>query len=393
MHQSHLWPEKLVETDDLITISVTIELANGTRNLLWYRLPLQYRNCLTISCDSFVIATIFLWMSQGVDVLVHGEVSPSLLRNLEEFQAVWSSWKPQNYQRIEIKVEREKEQAPAKSKELALATFSGGVDSCFTVFRHHQGLCGRQKRELKAGLMVHGFDIPLEDLAFSQAVAKSKILLESLNMQCIPMATNFRQVIKLDWEDTFGTAIASCLHIFKGGYTTGVIASSHAYQTLNFIYGSNPFTDSLLSSKYFEIVHDGALFARLEKMQVIIDWPEALENLRVCWQGSEKSRNCGCCEKCIRNILNFRILGVALPPCFEKDVSNQQIIMTKIRGTSLEIWQTLLAKAKAKNISDSWVKSVAITIRKNQFLALIESYLPSQLKAYLKLLQLLFKHK
>jgi hypothetical protein len=384
MPQTHLWPEEIVEEGDLLTLSMTIELADGTRTRLWYRLPAQYRDLLTSSCDPFVIATTFLSMSQGTEVLVHGQVSPSLLQNLEEFQAIWSSWRPQEYKMVKISADREKEQPAAGGKERAISTFSGGVDSCFTAFRHQTGRCGRQKRNLQAGLMVHGFDIPLRDNAFEGAMQKSRLMLSSLAMECIPIATNFRQVVKLNWEDIFGTGIASCLHVLKGGYTTGMIASSHAYHTLNFVYGSNPLTDRLLSSQYFEIVHDGALVTRLEKMQYLLDWPEALENLRVCWQGGQKDRNCGRCEKCVRNILNFRILGADLPACFEQDITDQQIAQMIAKGYTLEIWQNLLANAKTANLSASWVKAVEKAISRSQLRAIVESLAPKNLTPWLK---------
>jgi hypothetical protein len=331
-----------------------------------------------------VIATIFLSMSQGGEVRVHGQVSPYLLKNLEEFQAIWSSWRPQQYKIVSITAETEREEPAAREEERAISTFSGGVDSCFSAFRHYTGQCGRQKRNLQAGLMVQGFDIPLQDKAFEGAMQKSHLILASLDMECIPIATNFREVVKFNWEDTFGTGVASCLHLVKGGYTAGIIASSHAYQTRNFVYGSNPLTDHLLSSQYFEIVHDGALFPRLEKIRYLLDWPEALENLRVCWQGEQKDRNCGVCEKCVRNILNFRLLGVDLPPCFEHDVSAQQIANLRIKGTSLEIWQTLLARAKAENIRKPWVTAVEVAIFRNQPLAFLGSNIQKNLTAWLR---------
>jgi hypothetical protein len=384
VRQAHLWPEAIVEANGFVTASAAIELANGARTQLWYRLPAHYRDCLTTSCDSFIIATIFLFMSQGVDVMVHGEVSPSLLRNLEEFQAAWSAWRPQLFQRVEISVETGREQPTKPGEERAISSFSGGVDSCFTAFRHHTDRCGWHRRNLVAGLMVHGFDIPLKDHAFEQAAHHSSIMLASLEMECIPLATNFREAIGLGWEDIFGAGIASCLHLLKGGYSTGIIASSHAYQTLNFIYGSNPLTDRLLSSEGFEIVHDGAMYSRIEKIQAILDWPEALEHLRVCWQGKHKDRNCGRCEKCVRNILNFRIMGADLPPCFEEDVGVFQIATTRLDTTSLEIWETLLSKAKAANIRGSWLKAVEVAIMTNRPLILLKTCLPKSVKEWIK---------
>jgi len=92
MARTHLWPEQFVEANGTATVSATIETPDRERHPLWYRVQAEHSYLLTKSCDPFVTATIFLAMSRGTDILVHGEVSPSLLQNLQEFQAVWSCW-------------------------------------------------------------------------------------------------------------------------------------------------------------------------------------------------------------------------------------------------------------------------------------------------------------
>ena len=364
MRQIHLWREEAIESDGLTTVSVTIELSNQGRSRLWYRVPSEYGELLTPSCDPFVVATIFLAMSKRADMVVHGEASPSLLQNLAEFQAAWRAWRPYHYGQIEIAAEVEREASQTGDK--AIAAFSGGVDSCFTVFRHQRGRCGRFQRHVKAGLMIHGFDIPLEQQqVFSVAAEKSKKMLASLGVELIPMATNFRE-IKQDWEDAFGAGTASCLMLLQGGFTAGLVGSSDPYIALNLPYGSNPITDHLLSSRAFQIVCDGASFTRLEKVKEIADWPEALQNLRVCWQGAQKDRNCGQCEKCIRTILGFRVLGLDLPSCFEQDVTDQQILgirgLTAIQRYDLE----LILEAAKGSVSGSWVTALEQCIYRNR---------------------------
>ena len=388
MSKTHLWQQEIVETNGLMTISIIIENSKQNRQQLWYRLPTNYRSILTSSCDPFVIAIIFLAMNQGTDLIVHGGVSPSLLRNLEEFQIIWSAWKPEQYKIIQVNAEIEREQETTLETERAISTFSGGVDSCFTSFRHTRGDCGRQKRNLKAGLMVHGFDIPVEqEEIFARAAQKSQIMLSSLGMELIPMATNFRKVIKLNWEDVFGTAIASCLHLLQKGYNTGLIPASYPYRDITLPYGSNPLTDPLLSSQSFAIIHDGAIFARLGKIKEIHEWDEALANLRVCWQGEQKDRNCGRCEKCIRNILNFRALGYGLPSCFEQDVTNKQIINLKLRGAGLDGIEGLIELIKINQISGFWVKVLKLTVLKNRILESLEKSIPNSWKEKLRKLK------
>lgn len=388
MFKTHLWQEEIVEADGFITISVTLENSQQNQQKLWYRIPTNYRSILTSSCDPFVIAVLFLAMNQNTNLMVHGEVSPSLLKNLEEFQTIWNSWKPEQYKIIQINPETEREQETILEKDKAISAFSGGVDSCFTAFRHHQEHCGRQKRNLKAGLMVHGFDISIEQKEiFPRAAQKSQMMLSSLGMELIPMATNFRKVIQLDWEDVFGTAIASCLSLVQKGYNIGLIPASYAYRDISLPYGSNPLTDPLLSSKSFAVVHDGAKFGRLEKIKEIHNWDEALVNLRVCWQGKQLDSNCGRCEKCIRNILNFRALGYGLPPCFPEDVTNKQIINLKLRGAGLDAIEHLLKLIKINQISESWVKILQITVIKNRILINLETILPDSWKDNLRQLK------
>ena len=394
MGKINLWQEEAIEADGSTTVSVTIERPDQARSQLWYRVPSEHRSLITQSCDPFVVATIFEAMTQATDVEVHGQVSPSLLQNLAEFQAAWSCWRPSWYKQIEITAEVEQEPLNIQPSDKAIAAFSGGVDSCFTMFRHRSGRCGRVQRNIKAGLMVHGFDIPLEQKeAFDRAAEKSKAMLASLGVELIAIATNFRE-LKQDWEDAHGTGIASCLMLFQKGYGAGIIASSDPYDALNLPYGSNPVSDWLLSSKAFQIVHDGASFNRLEKIREIVNWPEALKNLRVCWEGSQKDRNCGRCEKCIRNILVFRVLGLGLPPCFDQDVTDAQILSLKnLKKSQLIELDPILATAQANGLSDSWVTALDECITQyrrvdtlKEFKDLVKKRLsPTQLKVLRKL--------
>ncbi|MEG4589162.1 hypothetical protein QUA54_28680 [Microcoleus sp. MOSTC5] len=362
---THLWQEQAVEENGLTTVSATIETANQAQYRLWYRVQAEHGSLLTQSCDPFVVATIFIAMKHGTDMVVHGEVSPSLLQNLAEFQAAWACWRSDLYKQVEITPEVEREQPVANRVHRVISAFSGGVDSCLTAFRHSQEGHSRVQRPLQAGLMVHGLDIPLsEPQIFNRAAQKSRLTLASLGLELIPMVTNFRE-FEQDWEDSHGVAVASCLMLLQGGYSEGLIPSSLPYHALVLPWGSNPLTDPLLSSRTFAIVHDGAAFTRAEKVKQLAQWREALQNLRVCWEGDRKDRNCGHCEKCIQTILNFRAVGLGLPPCFDQDIADEEILQV-LKKTLLIDYALLLADAKANSISDSWVTNLEKFIARNQ---------------------------
>lgn len=368
MATTHIWQEEASITENLIALSVTIETPAGTRKKLWYRTSLEYASLISKNLDHFVVGYILDGMSQGNDLMIHGEVSPSLLQNLTELQIIWNSWRPQKYHLVEMSAEVEKEAIKAEGDRV-ISSFSGGIDSCYTAWRHHRGNTGRIRRNLTSAIMVHGLDIPLEqgDI-FQRALAKGHKILESLEMPLIPSETNYRYVITTDWDDVYGAAIASCLMFFQGGFTGGLVASgSSPYQKLLLPIGSNPLTDQLFRNQAFYIFHDGAGANRLQKIEGIAHWQEALENLRVCWEGKQLDRNCGRCEKCIRTILGFRVLGLPLPPCFEQDVTDRQILGIKaISPAKFAELESILARAKAEHISESWVSSLEICIQRNR---------------------------
>ena len=85
MNVVHIWPEQPVRREGSLVVSAAIEKPGRERIVLWYSVPEGYETSLTPSADPFVVGSIYLLMQLGHDVKVHGMVSPSLLRNLDEF--------------------------------------------------------------------------------------------------------------------------------------------------------------------------------------------------------------------------------------------------------------------------------------------------------------------
>lgn len=321
----HIWPEEPRREDGSVLAAAAIEAPGSERKRLWYSMPESHAEDLPGNSDLFAVGSIFLMMQAGVEVRVHGKVSPSLLRNLTDYQDAWVAWMPA-LKSVVIRADQEEETTPVQPREDSILAFSGGVDSCFTAFRHARADGSRAMPRPTAGIMVHGFDIPLDEPeTFASARVRSEAMMSSLGLELIPVATNYRLLVE-DWSHSFGAALASCLMLFSGRFRSGLIGQGLTYGEFPLLHeGSNPLTDPLLSSDHFRIVPDGAAFERADKIFAMREWTEFLQHLRVCWAGSQKDRNCCACEKCIRNILTFRALGLGLPPCFDQDVSEEQI--------------------------------------------------------------------
>jgi hypothetical protein len=369
-----IWPEEIAEQEGLVTTGFVLEDARGRRRRGWYRLPSRLREAITESCDPFVLASLFIAMQTPAVLQVHGAVSPSLLKNLEEFQAIWHTWFPKKYQPVEIMAESEQEAGRAGGSPAVMA-FSGGLDSSFTAWRHRTGLAGRQTEDLQAGVLLHGFDIPLKnEKAFEVAFERARIMMDSLGMEAIPMATNLRG-LGSDFDNSHATILVSCLALLQKRFSVGLIADSAPYQVLVFPwtlpYGSNPLSDHFLSSNAFTILTDGAGYYRFDKAQALAKWPEAMSNLRVCLGRNPDQRvhNCCKCEKCIRNILIFRVLGLGLPACFERDVSDRQILrMSYTSKPRFANYSRILEEAHRRGIRASWVRALSLSILLNRLL-------------------------
>ncbi len=272
--------------------------------------------------DGYLMGALHWAMAIGDPLVVGGPVTRAALRNADALMEIWESWVPDRYRRIDIRPDTVVD-APAGALwegdgERAIAAFSGGVDSTFTLLRHVTGSPVAWPYEVRDSVMVHGFDVPLHDRsAFEGLVRRTDPLLEALGVQRHVVRTNVREWPELDWEQTYGAQLACVLHQFSGEFTHGLIAGGPHYLSRWTGWGSTALTDPLLSGARMAIVHDGAAFTRIPKVSVIAGHDVAKASVKVCWQGPSPERNCGTCEKCLRTRLSFLAVGETEPGCFD----------------------------------------------------------------------------
>jgi hypothetical protein len=338
----------------------------GDSGRLWYRVsgdllppPLQL-------LDSVVPAFLFKAMRERRPLRVHGPLSTRLLANLEEFQAAWSCWRPGLYRPVDILPDSEAQPQP-NLDDSAVVAFSGGLDSLFSTWRHRTGSPLPRHRDLRAGVLIHGFEIPLGDEeGFRLAAERARAALASIGLPLVTVRTNWRPLLCSEWTDEFGAALASCLHQLAGVASAGIVGSDGTYHRLVLPWGSNPLTTRLLGGGAFEIVYDGAAHRRCEKAAAICDWPAALTSLRVCWEGPSPGSNCGRCEKCIRSQLNFLAIGQPVPPAFPVTASLRDIARLLVPAEAQLVGLTdVLAVARANGITAPWTRALAIAIARS----------------------------
>lgn len=345
----HVWPYQTERSDGQLKIGAQLELPSGARHELWYRVRKDAAHMVTEVHDYLAVGTIFLGMSCAEKIEIHGVVSRSLLANLAEFIQAWHCWRPEKYRIPDLIADEARDWRIQQERE-AICAISGGVDSVCTLYRHAKGIVGARTRPIAGGVMVHGFDIPHLDLeSFSRAFARSRTITASVGVELFPVRTNYRDIPQLNWEDTFLAATISSLLVFSKSTGAVLVGSGDPYQSLVYPWGSNPITDHLLGSREVDVITDGLELRRIDKVKQLLGWPEAVDGLRVCWEGADPGRNCGVCEKCMRTRLEFHCLGIERPACFDTGVLTPADVM-RIRArnqTQLSSLQEVLDEARS----------------------------------------------
>ncbi len=311
-----LWIEEPTHLDgDLLGFGARLESSARRSIPLWFRFPAQQGPKLTRLADPFVAATILYAMRERRRLRVHGSVSTELLANLADFQSAFCAFHPREFTPVDVEADRVFSPSGFQRSPSGITAFSGGVDGSFSIYRHTHLSPIPAKRPLQAALLVHGFDVPLNDpRTFNEIVNRCRAFTSDAGLSLYTAATNLRS-LPLKWEVFFGSAVASALLFFQSAYTFALLPSAHSFHHLRLETGSNQLTDPLLSSGLMQIVHDGSAYGRIDKLQHLSNWPMAMRHLRVCWEG-RTSENCCRCEKCLRTMLMLSVTGADDVPAF-----------------------------------------------------------------------------
>lgn len=316
--------------------------------------------------DGQLCNVIFHAMRQCRKLRVNGPISEKLFRNIALFQEAWHCHSPDDYQRVDIEPAElisSENVLKTQSSGNTIQTFSGGVDSIFTMFRR-DGATARGSAELTpTALLVHGFDVPLSNQAdFDRLRKRIEKITNSAGVELNILRTSVREHLPGNWNHSHGAALASALHLYSHSSRLGKIASSDPYNYVSFVphaWGSSPATDYLLSGDEMEIIHDGAGYSRPQKIAFLADrWPEALRLSQFCWQGNDRAANCGKCSKCVQTRLSLLAAGHSESICFDSKFQLKMIDRLTFSEETLGDLLPLLDLARANGCAAPWVDSI-----------------------------------
>ncbi len=323
MHLSHTAVDE--SPDDCSSVRICGEVTYGDSALgsevYWFDLPKELAQSISASSNAWLVLLAPLAATLGESLSLPAPVDGTLLTNIREVLRIWVSWYP-NLQEIAIEAPECPPATESAGESRVASFFSGGVDSLFTVLRHHNRRGTPTTVDIDDLIFLGGFDIPVDRHdTITRVEGRLEAAAEQLGKRLVTVKTNVRETrFQLaDWEHlTHGAALACVGLMLEPRYAKILIGSSAGYRDLRF-WGSHPLVDPLFSTGTTQIVHDGPAFMRVEKTQYVAQFDLALETLRVCWK-SDSGNNCGECNNCIRTMLALEALGVlSRCPAFPQD--------------------------------------------------------------------------
>ena len=304
-------------------ISISARVATSTcpvalPDRLWFRFPRKFCDHVTGDLNGFAAALLPLAMTLGEDLHLEGVLSPRLLFGLEEYQRIQCAWKPSPFQAVNIVPEDLQPAAAVSTGAGVGSSFSGGVDSAYTLWRHLPDNESNPHYQISHCLTINGFD-GNSDLdnseGFSRIEQVMQPMMDRLGIQFVVCKTNYMAFSDpMILKQSFGAMVTSPALVLGGLFSAFYIPSSYRFDDF-FRDGSHPIFDHLIATESMETIHDSAHLKRTQKTEAISGWSETYSTLRVCFgeTGYDKEtnsiQNCCRCEKCIRTMKTLELYG------------------------------------------------------------------------------------
>jgi hypothetical protein len=308
------------------------------------------------TADPALCACVMPAMRYGGTLSMREPVSPRILRNQREFQAIQRVWvherqvgEPALDEVDVIAPTRPPEPNPAATGRVA-AFFSGGVDSWATIL---------DNPDVTDLIFVRGFDLMLDTERHANLVDEVETrLLEAaraVGLSIHVVETNLRQLVDplLPWDVVYGCALDTVALFLAPLFERVLFAGDMDHEGQSPI-GSSRMVDQLWSSEQLEIVPASGRYNRVDRLRLIVDHPVVRQTLRVCWENPDGAYNCGSCRKCLMTLIMLEAIGArAAIRTFPPGLDLEAIAATSVKQIfHLTLWEDVLDAVRAAHRSD-----------------------------------------
>jgi hypothetical protein len=340
---------------------------------IWFRSNTE----VTPSADAALAACLLPAMRQGGSLEIDEPISPRLLKNQREYQAIQRVWS-YGWDYGEAPLEEVDVVAPSQSPAFHPPTgrvgafFSGGVDSFATILSNP---------DVTDLVFIRGVDI-LPRLAHQEGLAdrvetRLREAATELGKPLHVIETNVRDLSDplVRWECYFSAPLLAVAHFFAPLFDRVLITGDADHETQP-LMGTALLVDHLWSSEKLEVEDFGGRLSRHQRVGLVAEHPVVRGTLRTCWENPEGAYNCGRCRKCLQTILSLELHGArqgveTFPPELDLDLLEGFELNQTI---SLVIWEDLLAAIREAGRSDLEPAVAAFVEKGRRTMGLAKTY-------------------
>jgi len=300
---------------------------------LYWRAPNSAQPAMPPVVDSFVAAVALPCAAIGGVLKVEGKMSRSGLYNVNRLLQVRQEMSPERYRPLRIEPESVVDlPSTLVGNRNAILAFSGGVDSTHAAWINAANGDAADRMRLTKLVLVHGFDAPLDrpDI-FARMLERARPLAQHFGVELVGVETNAKSLSSYLWPHTATPLAAAAINLFWQEAPFGIFGGGFNYNSNFLAQGHQPYFDQYCSNDAFTLLTDAGGVTRTEKLRNIAADPAMLTGLRVCWEGSDVSRNCGRCEKCITTMLGMKVVGIDPRIAFDVDMDLALLLVQKQR--------------------------------------------------------------
>jgi hypothetical protein len=354
-------------------LSFHARIAGAEPRRVWYRTA----TAVIPTADAALATCLMPAMRSGGALRMSDPVSPRVLRNQREFQAIQRAWSF-GWPFGEPPLEEVEVSAPTRAVEprrpsgRVAAFFSGGVDSWSTVI---------ENPDVTDLIFVRGIDIlprlPQHEGLADEVEARLREAAAELGLPLHVVETNLRELSDplLSWETYTACALAALALFFEPLFDRVLIPGDTDHET-QAPMGASRLVDQLWSTEGLEIVDDGGRLSREQRLQRIVGHPVVQRTLRVCWENPGGAYNCGSCRKCMLTKISLEAIGAreqvtTFPRGLDLDLLADYEMSQMIQ---LVLWEDLLHTVRERGRTDLERAVEPVVVRGKRSLGLPRSY-------------------
>jgi hypothetical protein len=292
-------------------------IAASVPDELWYEFPAEAEAMLYLGPEPFIAALLPFAMGIREPIQVSEPISAQFAYHLRRWQQLYQLWNRDYFQEVQIQAPGYHTAPPENQNQQVGMMFSGGVDSFETLLTNLPDENRPPGYGVTHAIFMFQFDLPEFARAnYDRAVTSFAKLFTGLGIQFLPVDFNGRHFVPdasvcdgQTWQNrTHGAGLFGAGLLLSGGLRR-LLVSASSYLFGPSLFGTNLISDHLLSTEWFEVIHHGFQFTRVDKTLLLAEQPLTYDYLRVCWWQPDGVQNCCRCPKCLRVMTTLEIAG------------------------------------------------------------------------------------